>query len=100
MSNVLLLRSPTTDGPDKYESAFNNIGYHALSVPVLETVLVNLDELQSLVISGPEELKLSGVIITSARSCEAWRDVVQRLVSSDIPTTTGTLCTLSHLTMF
>ena len=81
MANVLLLRAPSGDGQDKYESAFQAIGYHAVSVPVLETVLVNLDDLKKLVQAGPEECSLSGVVITSARSCEAWREVVQSLVS-------------------
>lgn len=83
MANVLLLRAPTTDGPDKYESALSNLEYHPVSIPVLETVLVNLGDLQDLVKSGPNFLKVSGVIITSARSSEAWRDVVQRLVSAE-----------------
>ena len=89
MTNVLLLRSPTIDGPDKYESTLQNVGYRPLSVPVLETVLVNLEELKDLIYSGPRVLDLSAVIITSARSCEAWREVVQQLVSSEAPTTAG-----------
>lgn len=81
MANVLLLRSSTADGPDKYEAACTDIGYHAVSVPVLETVLVNLSDLEGLVSAGPVAHALSGVIITSARSCEAWREVVQKLVA-------------------
>ena len=79
MSNVLLLRAPTSDGPDKYETAFKKHGYHCASVPVLETVLVNLDKLEELILSGPQAHQISGVIVTSARSCEAWRHVVQNL---------------------
>ncbi|KAI0697759.1 tetrapyrrole biosynthesis, uroporphyrinogen III synthase [Cytidiella melzeri] len=81
MANVLLLRSPSGDGIDKYESAFHDAGYHAVSVPVLETNFVNLNDLKHLIQSGPEGLGLSGVIVTSARSCEAWRKAVQDQVS-------------------
>ncbi|KAI0790222.1 tetrapyrrole biosynthesis uroporphyrinogen III synthase [Irpex lacteus] len=83
MDNVLLLRSPTSDSPDKYESTFQAAGYHALSVPVLETVLVNQDDLREVVRRGPQEAGLSGVVITSARSSEAWREVVRGLVAQD-----------------
>lgn len=90
MANVLLLRSPATDGPDKYESAFKAIGYHPVSVPVLETVLVNLQELEAILRKGPDAEKLSGVIITSARSCEAWKEAVQNVVSSEQDIGAGT----------
>ena len=88
---MLLLRSPTTDGTDKYESALKTTGYNPISIPVLETVLVNLENLKDVIKSGPTVLKLSAVVVTSARSCEAWREVVQQLVSSEIPVTAGTL---------
>ena len=80
MDNVLLLRSPNGDGSDKYESAFQEAGYRTISVPVLETVLVNLEDLKSLIQTGAEGQNLSGVIITSARSCGAWREAVQGVV--------------------
>jgi uroporphyrinogen-III synthase len=81
MDSVLLLRSPNSDGPDKYQSVFQEAGYHAVSVPVLETLLVNLDELEHVVQTGPEGHGLVGVVVTSARSCEAWRHTVQELVT-------------------
>ncbi|KAI0790205.1 hypothetical protein BC629DRAFT_1512294 [Irpex lacteus] len=86
MDNVLLLRSPNSDGPDKYESAFQAAGYHGLSVPVLvlETVLVNQDDLREVVRRGPQEAGLSVVVITSSRSSEAWREVVRGLIAQDL----------------
>ncbi|KAI0092390.1 tetrapyrrole biosynthesis, uroporphyrinogen III synthase [Irpex rosettiformis] len=81
MDNVLLLRSPNIDGPDKYESALRAAGYYPLSVPVLETVLVNGESLHDIVQKDPKELELSGVVITSSRSCEAWRETVQSFVA-------------------
>ncbi|KAI0371011.1 tetrapyrrole biosynthesis, uroporphyrinogen III synthase [Pilatotrama ljubarskyi] len=92
-TNVLLLRSPSEDGgPDKYEDAFRARGYHALSVPVLETVHENLDELAQVVqrggslpdMSAGASARYAGVIITSARACEAWRTVVQQLVEQGV----------------
>ncbi|KAH9951198.1 tetrapyrrole biosynthesis uroporphyrinogen III synthase [Amylocystis lapponica] len=44
MTNVLLLRSPAQDAPDKYKDSFRSRGYHPVSVPVLETVLKNLED--------------------------------------------------------
>lgn len=80
MSNVLLLRSPTTDGPDKYETTFKAQGYRAISVPVLETVLVNGKELSEAISQGPNEGNLKGVIVTSARACEAWKGAILSLL--------------------
>ncbi|EKM52818.1 uncharacterized protein PHACADRAFT_149738 [Phanerochaete carnosa HHB-10118-sp] len=80
MSNVLLLRAPATDGPDKYEAAFRAERYYPVCVPVLETVLVNGSELDETIRAGPEKTGLSGVIVTSARACEAWKEAVLRLV--------------------
>ena len=81
MNNVLLLRSPNNDSPDKYESALQAVGYHPLSVPVLETVLVNSDDLSRIIRTDPQESNFSGVVVTSARSCEAWKEVVRDLVA-------------------
>ena len=89
MANVLLLRAPATDAPDKYEDALRARGYHPLSVPVLETVLVNLPELVQFVAAGPERSGLGGVIVTSARGCEAWRAVVSELVKNNVATDAG-----------
>ncbi|KAI0798174.1 tetrapyrrole biosynthesis, uroporphyrinogen III synthase [Abortiporus biennis] len=76
MAHVLLLRS-SQDVPDRYEVAFKTRGFHPTSIPVLETVHVNLDELRNIVRAGGRESGFDGVIITSARACEAWREVVK-----------------------
>ncbi|KAI0826489.1 tetrapyrrole biosynthesis uroporphyrinogen III synthase [Trametes gibbosa] len=89
--NVLLLRSPSEDGDglDKYEEAFRARGYRPVSVPVLETVHENLDKLAEVVKRGgateseDTRARYAGVIVTSARACEAWRVVIQGL-SEDI----------------
>ena len=77
MANVILLRVPSKDLPDTYESAFKSLGYNTVSVPVLQTVLANLDELTRIVASGPNSGGYDGVIITSGRACEAWRQIVK-----------------------
>ena len=69
-TKVLLLREPST--PDKYESTFTSAGYHPISVPVLETLPVNLPALRDIIRDGPEACGLEGVVITSKRSCETW----------------------------
>ncbi|GJE95575.1 tetrapyrrole biosynthesis uroporphyrinogen III synthase [Phanerochaete sordida] len=79
MSNVLLLRAPAADVPDKYEAACRAAQYHPVCVPVLETVLVNGPQLDDTIRKGPQQASLSGVIVTSARACEAWREAVLRL---------------------
>ncbi|KAK0442098.1 tetrapyrrole biosynthesis, uroporphyrinogen III synthase [Armillaria borealis] len=69
--NVLLLREPTPSsdtGQDRYETAFAAAKYTPFSIPVLETVLTNITELASVT----EQSDFDGVIVTSARSCEAW----------------------------
>ncbi|KAI0338559.1 tetrapyrrole biosynthesis uroporphyrinogen III synthase [Trametopsis cervina] len=81
MTKVLLLRAPSGDSVDKYEITFEEAGYAAVSVPVLETVLVNLTDMQRVVTTGPAAQNISGVVITSARSCEAWGEVVRRCLS-------------------
>ncbi|KZT25046.1 tetrapyrrole biosynthesis uroporphyrinogen III synthase [Neolentinus lepideus HHB14362 ss-1] len=78
--NVVLLRSPSTDGPDPYETTLRSKGFIPLTVPALETTHVSLDELKRLIREGPDAHNLSGVIITSGRSCEAWKMVVEELV--------------------
>ena len=83
MSNVLLLRARSQDQTDPYEQSLRDAGYNPLCVPILETVFHNLDELKRTIVHGPRERGLAGVIITSARACEAWRDVVKELVKGD-----------------
>ncbi|EJF55923.1 tetrapyrrole biosynthesis uroporphyrinogen III synthase [Dichomitus squalens LYAD-421 SS1] len=79
-TNVLLLRAPSEDagGVDKYEEAFRTRGYRAISVPVLETVHTNIEQLKETVRRGGAGY--AGVIVTSGRAVEAWRLVVQQLV--------------------
>ncbi|PPQ99318.1 hypothetical protein CVT24_009186 [Panaeolus cyanescens] len=70
--NVLLLREPSEDGPDLYETAFKTAGYNPVSLPVLETVFENLSTLSLIIRQGPMNRGVHGVVITSKRSCEAW----------------------------
>lgn len=79
MKYVLLLRAPAEDGPDRYEAAFEEKGYVPLSVPVLETVLVHVDALRDKIVRGPEAQGLSGVIMTSKRSVEAWCGAIRSI---------------------
>ena len=79
MGNVILLRDPSESTPNRYEAAFVAAGFHPVSVPVLETVHTNISDLAAIVRRGPEAQALAGVLITSKRSCEAWRKVLQLL---------------------
>ncbi|PBK80575.1 tetrapyrrole biosynthesis, uroporphyrinogen III synthase [Armillaria gallica] len=70
-AKVLLLREPTPSSDsdqDRYEAAFAAAKYTPFSIPVLETVLTNITELASVT----KQSDFDGVIVTSARSCEAW----------------------------
>jgi len=90
MANVLLLRAPSQGQDDRYEASFSKAGYHALSVPVLGTISTNLPVLKEIVEIGPLRDNFEGVILTSARSCEAWKIVMGDLVgSSAAPTEDG-----------
>ncbi|KAF8064273.1 tetrapyrrole biosynthesis, uroporphyrinogen III synthase [Lyophyllum atratum] len=90
MANVLLLRAPSQGQDDRYEASFSEAGYHALSVPVLETISTNLSVLKEIIEAGPVRDNFEGVILTSARSCEAWKSVMGDLVeSSAAPTEDG-----------
>ena len=77
MANVILLRVPSQDSSDRYENAFKSLGYNPVSIPVLQTVLTNLEQLTCIVSSGPVSGGYDGVIITSGRACEGWRRVVE-----------------------
>ncbi|KAF7374977.1 Uroporphyrinogen-III synthase [Mycena sanguinolenta] len=79
MSNVLFLRAPSE--PDRYESVFSDAGYRCSSVPVLETVLVNIETLTATVCAGPQQY--AAVIITSGRASEAWCRVVDEQSSPE-----------------
>jgi len=80
--NVILLRTPT-GSDDRYETAFRDRGYNPLSVAVLETTYTNLEHLKHIITEGPGKRGYVGVVITSQRSCEAWKSVVLALVGAD-----------------
>ena len=111
---VLLLRSPSTDTPDRYESAFSTAGYDPISVPVLETALTNVNELAQIILNGPDfeddhlcrcccnrrcfRCGYSGVVMTSARACEAWKAAVESIAASSNSDSSGDIgcrCPLS-----
>jgi len=77
-SLVILLRAPSGDEPDKYKAAFASAGYFPVSIPVLQTTLTNISVLADIISAGG----YSGVIVTSARVCEAWKAAVQSILSS------------------
>ncbi|KAK7031019.1 uroporphyrinogen-III synthase [Paramarasmius palmivorus] len=76
-SIALLLRAPSDSEEDKYEVQFKTSGYNSFSIPVLETVLTNIDDLRKTLVEGSGGYH--GVIITSARACAAWKDAVKSL---------------------
>jgi hypothetical protein len=80
---ILLLRSPTETGEDKYENVFKESEYEAINVPVLETVNVNIEEVKNLMGEGPQDVEVDGVIMTSGRSSSIWKDLAQELSSSE-----------------
>jgi hypothetical protein len=82
-SKVLLLRSPTETGEDKYENAFKESEYEAITLSVLETVNVNIEEVTKLMGEGPQRAGVDGVIMTSGRSSLVWKDLAEELSSSD-----------------
>ncbi|KAI6126525.1 tetrapyrrole biosynthesis, uroporphyrinogen III synthase [Pisolithus sp. B1] len=79
--NVLLLRSPTSDVPDKYEAMFHTHGYSPISVPVLETTLVHLEQLADRIAEGPSVHRFTGVVVTSKRSIEGWGQAAEGVVA-------------------
>lgn len=79
MVNILLLREPSDPPPDRYETAFAFAGYEPVSIPVLETVHTNRETLLSLINEGPSANGVSGVVITSKRSCDAWGEALRML---------------------
>lgn len=82
MSTVLLFRtpSPASEEPDRFVSALEAYSYHAVSVPVLEHALVNVEHLKTVIRHGPVG-RYSGVIVTSGRASEGWRDAAEALSS-------------------
>jgi len=84
MTNVLLLRAPSQETSDPYQECFKNLGYKPSSLPVLETVFTNLDRLKRIIVSGLEIKGFAGVIVTSARACEAWGHAVKNVVQEPL----------------
>jgi uroporphyrinogen-III synthase len=80
MANVLLLRTPSQETPDPYEDCFRDFGYRPSSLPILETAFTNFDDLKRTIVNGPKAQNFAGVIITSARACEAWGQVVEHFI--------------------
>ncbi|KAF8809853.1 tetrapyrrole biosynthesis, uroporphyrinogen III synthase [Phlegmacium glaucopus] len=90
MANVILLRDRSEDTPDQYEAAFSAAGYHPISIPVLETFHTNIPHLRDIIQKGPKVSGYKGVIITSKRSCDAWKEALQ-LLSDSAPDYTHTI---------
>lgn len=83
MNAILLRAADSSSNTDKYEAAFNALGPQCkgVCVPVLETVLVSLEKLRVVF----REAKVDGVIMTSTRSCEAWKTVVGQMTEEEDP---------------
>lgn len=91
MANVLLLRGPSQNSSDRYEICLKSSGYNGFSVPVLETVFTNMHDLKRIIRDGPVSQNYGGVIITSGRACEAWKDVVRDLIECSVEACTAFL---------
>lgn len=97
MANVLLLRDRSEDTLDRYETAFSAAGYYPISIGVLETLHTNIPRLRDIIQEGPKSLGYNGVIVTSKRSCDAWREALQLLSDSapdDAHAIGGCLCSV------
>ena len=69
---VLLLRTPAMPPEiDRYEAALSRASFRPFSLPVLETVLENLERLSCIVRGEAEDGRVDGVIVTSARAVDA-----------------------------
>lgn len=84
--NVLLVRNPSEDAPDRYHQHLQSIGLHPHSVPVLETVFTNLGDLYGMV--EGKSPTYGGVIMTSSRAAECW-DLVRGKLSRGGLTSSG-----------
>jgi uroporphyrinogen-III synthase len=70
--HVLLLREPSSPPEtDRYEAALSRASFRPLSLPVLETILENLDSLSQIFRGGDNRCMVDGVIVTSARAVDA-----------------------------
>lgn len=77
--NVLLVRNPPEDTPDRYHQHLQSIGLRPYSVPVLETIYTNLGDLRGIVKGKSSDY--GGVVMTSSRSAEGW-DLIRKDLSS------------------
>ena len=77
--NVLLVRNPPEDTPDRYHQHLRSIGLRPHSVPVLETIYTNLGDLRGIVKGKSSDY--GGVIMTSSRSADGW-DLIRKELSS------------------
>ncbi|KAH9056410.1 tetrapyrrole biosynthesis, uroporphyrinogen III synthase [Lactarius vividus] len=69
---VLLLREPSSPPEtDRYVDALSRASFRPLSLPVLETVLENLESLSRIFRGSDDQCTLDGVIVTSARAVDA-----------------------------
>src|SRR6266404_8546606 len=70
--HVLLLREPSSPPEtDHYEAALSRASFRPLSLPVLETILENLENLSRIFRRGDDQNTVDGVIVTSARAVDA-----------------------------
>jgi uroporphyrinogen-III synthase len=77
--NVLLLRGPLH--PDPYHHELVSLGYSPRSIPPLDTTLVHQDKLRHRMSETPSA---RAVILTSARSADAWRDALVALYDANV----------------
>lgn len=91
--DVLLVRNPPEDSPDRYHQHLKTVGLNPHSVLVLETVHTNLEDLRDTVKGRSSEY--GGVILTSSRSAGCWDFVREELSAqgSDSRGSGGLFCT-------
>jgi uroporphyrinogen-III synthase len=77
--NVLLLRG--TLHPDPYHHELVSLEYNPRSIPPLDTTFVHQDELRHRMSETPS---VRAVILTSARSADAWRDALVALYDANV----------------
>lgn len=78
--NVLLLRNPPQGTPDRYHECLSSLGFSPHSIPVLDTVLTGFERMKDILLGATYD----GVIVTSSRSAEAWKEVVGELLKNDL----------------
>jgi uroporphyrinogen-III synthase len=83
MTNVLLLRNPSADTPDRYHEFLESLGFVPHSIPVLDTALTGIELMKEVLLNNSSDY--DGVIITSSRAAETWRLTVERLIHTADP---------------